>query len=508
MMRLEGSSIETHADPAFTAVRSFSPALAQSVNGPGDDVLCSGYASPPLRPANDHRGSTDRKFPQPSPIFAVTGKPFSARRVVQDLQIRTDGTRICGTPQIFGIYRDSAGRTREENSFSIEGPDGNAAPSMVKIMDPVAQVEYILDMVTRIAYRLTPMKQVDIVGGTPVTTNATISEKTQKLGKHPFEGIDVEGQLTTVTGIPLGSTVPFSATNEDWTSSYLKRAVLQKSVNPSASRTDVYLGISTAEPDPALFTVPDGWKIVDGAGSPLNLAAGGAYRTAAGYQYTWRLTPPTRADFVVTGTPYSAERTGDSVSNLAGVAGLPYAAQPAKLYRDSSGRTRTEMPRFGPLPGDAQSPPVFPEIDDPVAGVQIILDPFHQIAHRFALPEPSTNPPPHVVGDTTHPHSVESDEDLGEDTIAGVTATGWLHTYRTPAGANGNDRELTETTESWYSPDLRIIVRAKFNTVTQTSGWQLTNISTAEPNPALFEIPAGYTVVDEKALVTITVTQP
>ena len=166
------------------------------------------------------------------------------------------------------------------------------------------------------------------------------------------------------------------------------------------------------------------------------------------------------------------------------------------------------MPRFGPLPGDAQSPPIFPEIDDPVAGVQIILDPIHKIAHRFALPGPSTNPPLRVVGDTTHPQSIESDKDLGEDTIDGLKVTGWLQTYRTPAGANGNNRELTETTESWYSPDLRIIARAKVNSVTQTSAWQLTNISTIL-NPTRHYLkppPVTGTVVDEKAPVTIAVT--
>jgi hypothetical protein len=480
---------------------------AQSVNGPGDAVLCTGYVYPPLRPANDQGRTIDRRFFPPPPLYAVTGKPFSARRVLQDLQIRADGTKICGIPQIRGLYRDSAGRTREEDSFSIEGPDGNAAPSIVKITDPSAQIQYVLDMVTRTAYRLSPMKQANIVGGTPVATNPTIIYKTENLGKHPFEGIEVEGQLTTTTGVPLGSTVPLSVTNEIWRSPDLGLVVLQKSVNPSSSKTDVYLRISTADPDPSLFTVPDGWKIVDGvASTPQN--AGNAYHTAAGYQYTWRFTPPTRSDFVVTDAPYSAERTGDTSSNLAGIAGLSHVSDPAKIYRDSSGRTRTEMPRMSSQPGDAQGPPIFPEIDDPDAGVQIILDPLHKIAHRFALPGPATNPPPQVVPDSGHPDSVESDKDLGEETIGGVKATGYLRTYRIPAGARGNDREITETTESWYSPDLRIIVRAKFNTVTQTSGWQLTNMSTAEPDPALFEIPAGYTVVDEKALVTITVTQP
>lgn len=85
---------------------------------------------------------------------------------------------------------------------------------------------------------------------------------------------------------------------------------------------------------------------------------------------------------------------------------------------------------------------------------------------------------------------------------------GTLRTYRTPVGANGNDRELIETTESWYAPGLHVIVRAKVNSATQNLEWELTHLSRDEPDQSLFEIPKDYTVEDDKAAVTITVTQP
>jgi len=126
------------------------------------------------------------------------------------------------------------------------------------------------------------------------------------------------------------------------------------------------------------------------------------------------------------------------------------------------------------------------------------------------VPDTAANPPPHVAprGFNLSNAAQESETELGEGTMEGLKVTGTLQTYRTAAGAGGNDRELTESTESWYSPDLRVIVLAKQDSETQRSVTRLTHISTMEPDPALFAIPDGYTVIDEKAPVTISVTQP
>jgi len=143
----------------------------------------------------------------------------------------------------------------------------------------------------------------------------------------------------------------------------LNRSVLQKTVNPSSQRTDAYLQISTAEPDPALFRVPEGWKIVDAA-TAESMSTGNSYHTAAGYQYTLRVTPPVRAEFRVIGEPHSAERVERYVSNLAVANGIPPRVfPPTKLYRDPYGRSRVETSRVGLQPEDKLNPPVFPEID-------------------------------------------------------------------------------------------------------------------------------------------------
>lgn len=102
----------------------------------------------------------------------------------------------------------------------------------------------------------------------------------------------------------------------------------------------------------------------------------------------------------------------------------------------------------------------------------------------------------------------ESAKDLGEDTMESVAVFGELRTWRTPAGADGNDHEYTQSSESWYSATLKLILLEKTHSTTEDSVIRLTHLSEEEPDHSLFEIPNGYTVVDEKGPVAITVIQP
>ena len=50
-------------------------------------------------------------------------------------------------------------------------------------------------------------------------------------------------------------------------------------------------------------------------------------------------------------------------------------------------------------------------------------------------------------------------------------------------------------TETWYSPDLQVVVMSKTSDPRfGESVYQLTNITRAEPDPSLFAVPSGYTV--------------
>jgi hypothetical protein len=93
-----------------------------------------------------------------------------------------------------------------------------------------------------------------------------------------------------------------------------------------------------------------------------------------------------------------------------------------------------------------------------------------------------------------------SREPLGTQTIEGVLAEGTRRTTTFPAGLVGNDRPITTVSETWMSPDLKMLVLSKISDPRNgESTTKLTNIVMVEPDPALFQVPAEYSIVDEPA---------
>ena len=83
-------------------------------------------------------------------------------------------------------------------------------------------------------------------------------------------------------------------------------------------------------------------------------------------------------------------------------------------------------------------------------------------------------------------------EDLGYQSVNGVTAKGVRNTNTIEAGKIGNDRPITVVSERWFSSDLDMLVRStnKDPRFGETS-YELTNILQVAPDPALFQIPAA-----------------
>jgi hypothetical protein len=90
-------------------------------------------------------------------------------------------------------------------------------------------------------------------------------------------------------------------------------------------------------------------------------------------------------------------------------------------------------------------------------------------------------------------------EDLGKASVNGVDAVGTRETRTLNPGAIGNERVIAIVKEIWYSPQLGINVSVK--RVDPRHGTQVVNvteISQGEPDPKLFRVPAGYSVVDRR----------
>jgi hypothetical protein len=88
-------------------------------------------------------------------------------------------------------------------------------------------------------------------------------------------------------------------------------------------------------------------------------------------------------------------------------------------------------------------------------------------------------------------------EDLGTQTVSGVSATGTRTTITIPAGAIGNQAPIVSTREVWIATTLKVPVLIKSTDPRfGNSTAELTNIVAGEPDVTLFQVPAGYTITD------------
>lgn len=261
---------------------------------------------------------------------------------------------------------------------------------------------------------------------------------------------------------------------------------------------------------------------------------------------------------MVKGAPYSATAITETIQTLSDGNQI-IRKNESKLYRDSEGRTRTEqtLETIGKWTtgGEAQQN-IF--IYDPVAGASYSLDPHARAADKNVFPQYKLLPP--EAGNKVFKITVDEKgkriekvvtpaefeavaekkrraqeeleasgrikkapdgpelkkkrdmlqqgkpdasqrkiESLGTQTIEGVTAEGTRSTLMIPAGEIGNTLPIEIVDETWYSPELQIMVMTRHRDPRSGENtYRLTNLDRSEPDRSLFEIPSDYTVREAK----------
>ena len=105
-----------------------------------------------------------------------------------------------------------------------------------------------------------------------------------------------------------------------------------------------------------------------------------------------------------------------------------------------------------------------------------------------------------VGGAVGGPSVTTKAEDLGTQPMEGVVAQGTRTTRTIETGAIGNDRPINMVSERWFSPDLETVVMTKQTDPREgETDFKLTNIQRGEPDPGLFQVPAGYQVTEAPA---------
>jgi hypothetical protein len=240
---------------------------------------------------------------------------------------------------------------------------------------------------------------------------------------------------------------------------------------------------------------------------------------------------------VITGSPFSGTHQSHSLQVLGDGTRIE-RTESSQVYRDSQGRTRTETG----TPGSR-----LIAIHDPVGGTMVTLVEATKTAEKSPDPQvqlqkvmaanPTTRSrvevrntaggpvgltqsmasgpvmiaPGSVMGVTkalissTKPDT----EELPIQNVNGVLAAGKKTTLTIAAGEIGNDRPILVVGETWYSNELQMMVKSsnsdpRFGDTT----YELTNISRAEPDPSIFQVPADYTVADSKSFFNFSLAGP
>jgi TonB family protein len=101
--------------------------------------------------------------------------------------------------------------------------------------------------------------------------------------------------------------------------------------------------------------------------------------------------------------------------------------------------------------------------------------------------------------------STTNTEQLGKQLVEGVECEGERGVTTMPVGTIGNDRPIETINETWYSPELKIMILSKRSDPRfGESTYSVTNITRAEPDAALFQAPSEYTLIDGESKKQVT----
>jgi hypothetical protein len=196
----------------------------------------------------------------------------------------------------------------------------------------------------------------------------------------------------------------------------------------------------------------------------------------------------------VTGAPFSATKTDTHTETLSD-GNVISDTRTESIARDTNGRFYSQSTIT--TPGGTTKTMIT--IFDPVAGFVARLNPAAATAVKETLPTPPSGTPPtppawpKPPADANAPQAVKTD--LGAATFGSISANGTRTTITIPAGAMGNTNPIVETSEVWISPVLKIPVKTiDTDPLHGTSSMLMSNITTTDPDPSLFQIPAAYTV--------------
>jgi len=210
---------------------------------------------------------------------------------------------------------------------------------------------------------------------------------------------------------------------------------------------------------------------------------------------------------VVKGVPYSAQAV-TSVRQTLSTGSEIVTQMTAMVARDADGRTRREqtIQTIGPWAVERPSGemPSVILIQDPLKQLNYMLNARTHVARvtrQNIAPQMEERRGAEVDRRREEEQRRASErplpkaEPLGTRTIEGVAAQGKRTTTTLGRGDVGNNSPIQIVVETWYSPELQVVVLGKRNDprIGEIT-YKLVSIKRGDPPASLFEIPADYRI--------------
>ena len=203
-------------------------------------------------------------------VTPIPNVPLLAVVNTQSSQIQKDGTTL-NRKTLSAIARDGHGRIFNERRPLIPASE-TATPPILSILvyDPQTRTSTFIDPQNRVAWQSTlnrpPSAVPPDVGSIPLggSTPASPYIKEEDLGTRRMEGVDVHGTRDTQT-IPAETNggKEITVVDEYWYSEDLRLNMLAIHKDPrTGEQTTTVTQVDRGEPDPAIFEIPSGYKII------------------------------------------------------------------------------------------------------------------------------------------------------------------------------------------------------------------------------------------------------
>lgn len=442
----------------------------------------------------------------------VKGAPFSADIVSETSQVLQDGNRIVQRSE-GRIYRDSEGRTRSERTYQMGGSIEQR--QVINIIDPVASASYSLDPETRIA-----RKNIHyFAGGIPMS---------DLFLTPPFNPNAPSHQPRVVPGGPMRQettpAIPDKPIQPTKIASSGRISVGEAIVRAQPVYPAVAKGIGASGDVQVQILIGETGEVIEAkaiSGHPvLRIAAEDAARKWV-FKPTLLEDKPVKQPGVLTfkfapPPPSTSAETSKKINISGGVlqdnaikkVQPPYppiaraanvsGAVQAQITISEAGEVIEAVIVSGhPLLRDAALQAARQWVFKPteLSGVPVKVQGI--LTFNFTLNDEEPAPAPFARSATRYTTNTEQ---LGKQTIEGVECVGTRAVTAMPAGAIGNERPIETVNETWYSPELQMLILSKRSDPRfGESTYRVTNISRSEPDAALFQIPSEYTIIDSRS---------